>query len=169
MTMRNWMTLLAKIEQLKLRRKKSGFTLVEVLIAAGILVIVILGLMETYIYINIMSNTARDLTHALTQAQNKVEEIRNTTYSSIATNYASGGTPGNKFNITSPTGEGVVTIDSSNSDLLQIDVVICFSTKGGRIIGEDTNLNGVLNAGEDTNGNGKIDSPVHIITNIAKR
>ena len=33
-------------------------------------------------------------------------------------------------------------------------------------MGEDTNINGVLNAGEDANGNGVLDSPVEMTTYV---
>ena len=33
-------------------------------------------------------------------------------------------------------------------------------------MGEDTNINGALNAGEDANGNGVLDSPVEMTTYI---
>jgi len=38
-----------------------------------------------------------------------------------------------------------------------------------KVIGEDKNLNGILDPGEDTNGNGIIDSPVELVTQVANR
>ncbi|MBI5554451.1 MAG: prepilin-type N-terminal cleavage/methylation domain-containing protein [Elusimicrobia bacterium] len=44
--------------------------------------------------------------------------------------------------------------------LLEVVITVCWRAKDGRIIGEDTNLNGVLDAGEDMNANSELDSPV---------
>ena len=55
--------------------------------------------------------------------------------------------------------------DDVLTDLLQIEVVVCFRA-GRRIVGEDQNLNGVLDSGEDTNSDGKLSSPVSLQTLI---
>lgn len=46
--------------------------------------------------------------------------------------------------------------------------MVCYREKN-RIIGEDANLNGVLDAGEDDNENGELDSPAHIETVIVQK
>ena len=46
--------------------------------------------------------------------------------------------------------------------LLEIVITISWRTRDGRIFGEDTNLNGALDAGEDKNSNGRYDSPVQL-------
>ncbi|HNS71498.1 MAG TPA: prepilin-type N-terminal cleavage/methylation domain-containing protein [bacterium] len=63
---------------------------------------------------------------------------------------------------------GVFYLEDWQSDgsLMQIEAVVCFNS-GFQVIGEDKNLNGVLDSGEDTNGDGKISSPVDIKTVIA--
>ena len=110
------------------------------------------------------------MTNALTDAQSKLEEMRSDTFSQITTDYSSGGTPGNTFNLTQGNGKGVIYIDSSNSTLLTITIVVSWqNNQDRRIIGEDLNLNGVLDAGEDTDGNGKLSSPVTLVGLIASR
>lgn len=52
-------------------------------------------------------------------------------------------------------------------DLLVVEVVVCHRS-GRRVIGEDANLNGLLNSGEDTNGDKKISSPVTLKTLVLK-
>jgi len=52
--------------------------------------------------------------------------------------------------------------------LLQATVSVCWRQKN-RVIGEDKNLNGALDAGEDANGNKIIDSPVELTTLIVNR
>ena len=41
-------------------------------------------------------------------------------------------------------------------------VVVCYQGPKGKVVGEDTNLNGKMDPGEDSNHNGRIDSPVTI-------
>ena len=59
------------------------------------------------------------------------------------------------------------------TDLKEVRIVASFRFKRGdleRVIGEDQNLDGDLDAGEgeDTNGNNRLDSPVEIVTLIAR-
>ncbi len=148
---------------------QSGYSIAEILITAGILVIVIAGLIQLFIYTSDLSAMSKDMSAAITEAQAKMEEIRSSTYANITTDYASGGTPGNTFTPTLTTGKGIIYLDSTNTDLLQIEIMVSFQTRKGRIVGEDTDLDGVLDAGEDTNANSKLDSPVKIMSLLAER
>jgi hypothetical protein len=67
-----------------------------------------------------------------------------------------------------PSSMGVVYINDTNPELLQATVSVCWRQKN-RVIGEDKNLNGALDAGEDANGNKIIDSPVELTTLIVNR
>lgn len=146
------------------RRAKQGFTLVELLVVVGILAVVILGLIETFLVGAVLTDLSNRKTVALGEAQDKMEEILDYDYDQIATDYASGGTPGNTFNLSQITGKGVITIDATDATLLKIDVVVSFQYRDGRIVGEDRDLDGVLDVGEDANGNGVLDSPVKLST-----
>ena len=70
-----------------------------------------------------------------------------------------------------PTGaEAVSRVTTvSTGDLYLVTVSVCYRTKGGRVIGEDANLNGTLNTGEDKNGNYVLDSPIQLTTYVAKK
>ena len=148
---------------------KKGFTLAEVLVSTGILTVIIVGLIKILIYCSLLADMSANITIAMRDAQNKLEEIRNSDYSSITTNYVSGGTPGNTFNLSQGTGEGVIYMDASNPDLLKIEIDVSWKNKDGRVIGEDSNLNGAINTGEDLNSNGQLDSMAKIITLLAKK
>ncbi|MCM8832168.1 MAG: prepilin-type N-terminal cleavage/methylation domain-containing protein [Candidatus Omnitrophica bacterium] len=52
-------------------------------------------------------------------------------------------------------------------NLVFVEVVVCYRA-GNRVIGEDVNLNGVLDSGEDVNNDGKISSPITLSTFIGK-
>ena len=53
--------------------------------------------------------------------------------------------------------------------LFEAKITASFKLPNGRIIGEDKNLNGILDAGEDLNGNGELDSPVFLKSFISKK
>jgi len=152
-----------------MHKNQNGFTLVELMMVVGILTYVILALVQLFIYTSTSAQLGGNKTLALSEVQNKIEEIRNYEFDDVATDYASSGTPGNKFDLIKLTGKGVITLDSSVANLLTIEIVACWQDKYGRIIGEDTDLDGVLDTGEDANGNNKIDSPVTLITMRSKR
>lgn len=60
------------------------------------------------------------------------------------------------------------SLATSASDMVDVHVAACWVIRG-RIIGEDVNCNGHLDAGEDLNGNGWIDSPAMVTTRIARK
>jgi prepilin-type N-terminal cleavage/methylation domain-containing protein len=148
------------------KRKQQGFTLIELLVVVGILAVVILGLIQTFLLGSVLADLSNKKTIAVGEAQDKLEEILNHTFSTIIVDYGAGGTPGNTFSLSQITGKGVVTVTSVSATLLQVDVVICFQYRNGRVFGEDLDLDGVLDPGEDTNGNGVIDSAVRLTTYI---
>ena len=146
-------------------RSQKGVTLVEILLAAGILGVVLVGQLKLFIVCSGLSNISGNLTVATAAAQSKLEEIRGHEYSDIVTDYS-----GATFDLTDLTGKGVVYVDSSNPDLLEIEVVVSWEEeKSKRVIGEDTDLDGVLDGGEDTNFNGRLDSIVAISSWLADR
>ena len=122
----------------KMREKNyqspQGFTLVEVLIAIGILAIVIVGLLQLFVYCSTLAEAAGNTTLAVNEAQNEMEEIRNHSFGSIATDYASGGTPGNTFTLTNLNGTGTITTSQigGSSELLQIQIDVSWQNKNGR-------------------------------------
>ena len=147
----------------------AGFSLAEALVTLGLVVVIVTGVLQLFIYCAVLSELSGKMTGVVSEAQAKVEEIFNHSYTLITTDYASGGSPGNTFDLTQATGKGIILIDSSNADLLQIEVVVSWRNRNNRIIGEDKNLSGSLDTGEDANGNGRLDSPVSLVTWIARR
>lgn len=169
--------------------------MLELMIAAAVLVVVLLGLLGVFTGCFGLNETAKNLTIAINGAQQKLEEIRNHDFAQIPTDYAAGGTPGNLFDpggeddnlngildageddnangvLDSPlNGGGVVFVSAfgGSFDLLQIRIVVSWMQKGGRYVGEDENFNGIMDAGEDVNGNNMLDSPAQITTLMAER
>jgi len=163
------MTKLMKKAIQKIQKSRKGVSLVEIIVTIGIIVIVFAGLIQVFLYSSVISEMAGNITLTISEAQSKLEEIRGHDFDSITTDYGSGGTPGNTFSLALINGMGVIYITTINSDLLLVEIVVSWREKNNRIMGEDTNLNGVLNSGEDANSNGKLDSSATIVTLIAKR
>jgi len=167
-------------------RSLTGFTLSELMIAALVLVTILVGLLASYVTCFDLNETNRNTTSALNAAQEKMAEIRNWNFDTVCSDFNTD--PDNKFTVFGmPAGEsmGVVYayVDTEyntcpggfnctcNYDILRVVISVCWRQKGGRVIGEDTNLDGVLDvgAGEDTNGNGQIDSPVQLISFVTSQ
>jgi Tfp pilus assembly protein PilV len=142
----------------KVIRNNSGFFLVELVIAIAILIVVLVGYLQLFVYCLGLGETSGGITLAITEAQDKIEEIRNDDFERIAIDYGSGGTPGNTFSLTQLNGTGYIYIISSvNPDIITAEVVISWQDKN-RTMG-----------GTDIDGDGNLDSPIELITMIAKR
>lgn len=150
----------------KKSKKTQGFSLVELMVVAAILGTIVLGLIQSLILSSALVDLSNRKTIATSEAQDKIEEIVNHTFNTVVVDYASGGTPGNVFNLSQVTGTGVVTAAVYTANVVQVDVVVSFQMSNGRVVGEDKDLDGVLDVGEDANSNGVLDSPVKLSTYI---
>jgi type II secretory pathway pseudopilin PulG len=153
----------------KMMKSKQGFTLVELLIVIAILIFIVTGLIQMFIYGSVLADLASNKTMAVTDASNKLEEIRNYDFDDIVVDYASGGTPGDTFDLAQLTGKGKIYIDSTNPELLTVMVVVAWENKYSRKSGEDLDFDGVLDAGEDVDGDGELSSPVELVTMVTER
>lgn len=147
---------------------KNGFSIVEVLIATVVLALAICGILSAYTTCLILISTSKNVSVATNAAQGVIEEIRSTPFTQIIDDFN-----GMIFTVNDvPSSRGVVYVTTTapfgNAELLGVTVSVCWR-QGNKIIGEDTNLNGVLNAGEDVNGNGMIDSTVQLKTQVVNR
>jgi len=142
----------------------KSFTLAEVLLAIAILIVAVSTILVTYLACFVLIDTVKNINIATSAAQGVIEEIRSTPFTQIVTDYS-----GLNFVLNDiPESRGVVYVDDTNPELLEVTVSVCWKHRN-RVIGEDRNLNGVLDAGEDANGNAIIDSPVELTTRIANR
>jgi len=94
----------------------KAFTLTELLLAAAILAFVIAGLLMLFINCAFLNTANRNLTVAIAHAQFAMEEIKNTTFASIGTNYN-----GICWNATDIQNKGLIPLDTES---------ICFSITG---------------------------------------
>lgn len=143
-----------------------GFSLIEVLFTVAILSFALSGLLAMYINLFLSGDINRQMTLATNAALGKIEEIRNTDFDDLPSLNGSGfGIPG--FSATDAVGRIEVS-NTAYTDLRQARVIVCFRQRGQRIIGEDSNLNAVLDSGEDANADGFLNSPVEAATLIAR-
>lgn len=145
--------------------KKSGFTLMELMVAAAILASVLLGILGVFTACFVLNETAENLTLAINAAQQEVERIRNLGFSQIS---AEDGSSFEIAGIADINSEGAIAVDSSEPTLLEVTVTVCWRQVGGRIIGEARDISGDLVI-EDLNKDGSISSPAQIVTLIAER
>lgn len=152
---------------------KYSFTLMELMLAATILVVALVGLLATYVGCFTINETAKNLTLAINAAQQKLEEIRDYNFYKIYEDYNN--TTFEVSEIPDSDAEGSVNIDDTDPDLIKITVSVCWQQRGGRIHGEDNGrgggvaLNGKIDGTEDGDGDGIIDSPAQIVTLITNR
>jgi hypothetical protein len=146
------------------RRAEKGFVLPEMLLATLIAAFALCGILLTYIACMDSIKISKNASIATSAAQGLLEEIRNKPFPQIVTNY-------NQLSFTVngiPNSRGIVYVDDTNPELLLVIISICWK-EGNRVVGEDVNLNGLLDAGEDSNGNNIIDSTVKLVTQVANR
>lgn len=143
---------------------RNGFTLLELMIASGVLVIVMAGLLSAYINCLEMNETTKNSNLALGAVQEELENLRKAPFQTLNATYT--------FYATGPLANlslGRVVIDSAtNSSFYRVDAGMCWEQRNSRIIGECVDNNGTL-LFNDTNGNGILDSPVQLTTYVAQR
>jgi prepilin-type N-terminal cleavage/methylation domain-containing protein len=147
------------------KTKNRAFTLVEVLAATAILAVAICGVLLVYSSCSALLVTSKASNIALDAAMQMMEDIKAHPFVDIADHYN-----GMKFSVNGLPNKnmGVVYVNDTNPEFLLVTISVCWK-QGGRVIGEDTDLDGNLDAGEDKNGNGMIDSPVELVTRIVNR
>jgi len=134
--------------------------------ATAILAFTLVGILSTYVTCLVLITTSQNVNAATNAAQGIIEEIRSTPFTQAVANYN-----GMVFTVNDvPSSVGVVYVDdSTNAEFLDVAVSVCWR-QGNRVIGEDANLNGTLDAGEDTMiANGIIDSTVQLKTQVANK
>lgn len=152
----------------------SGFSLVELMLAIAILTVGIVGLLASYINILTLNETSRKfnlVVNAMQAQEELLKEESLTTAVGFDNLLAYNGTTFDIAGFAASDAKGRIEVTTTAySDLVKIRTVVSYKTKDGRIIGEDKNLNGSLDAlqGEDANANGILDSPAEMVTLIVR-
>ena len=138
-----------------------GFSLVELMIAAGIFLIAFVGILVSYMACLELNQISKNTSIAVHASKARLEAIKNTAFSQIKATYNNV-----TFTAAGLNGIGVSYVDDSNPRLIKITVSFSWKQPSGRVIGEDTNLNGQIDGSEDKNSNGILDSPVELVTYV---
>ena len=149
---------------LKFLSTAKGFTLAELIVAAGIMVVVFAGILMSYIRCMELNEASQNKSMATKAARSQMEVIRNSDYDNLFTNYN-----GVTFDVVGFVGKGVSYVTVLDTINTRVIVSVSWKQKNGRVYGEDKNLNGALNAGEDNNSDSMLNSPVDITTRFFKR
>ena len=144
--------------------QKTAVTLTELMVATAVFILAFTGILLSYIRCLEFNELSKSSVIAIQASRNRLEEMRNTAFNQIKTAYNNV-----TFTTAGLNGKGVTYVNDINPQLLKITVTFCWKQGTGRTIGEDTNLNGQLDAGEDKNGNSILDSPTTLVTNIYER
>lgn len=98
---------------------RSGFSLVEVILATAILAFTLVGILGTYVTCLVLITTSRNVNAATNAAQGIIEEIRGTSFPQLVADYN-----GMTFTVNDiPSSVGVVYVDDTvNAELLDVTV-----------------------------------------------
>ena len=75
-------------EMKKLSHNATGFTLVELMVTTFVLATALMGLIRLFIHCTLLAELSKQKTIAMSVAQGKMEEIRNSTYTDIVDDFA---------------------------------------------------------------------------------
>lgn len=153
--------------------KARGFTLLELMLAATILIVAVAGLLASYVLCFNLAETAKNMTLATTAIQFKLEEIRDHTFGDITADFDNTTFTVSGFGAGQAT--GAIYVESITTDILRVTVSVCWRQRGNRIFGEDNGrgggvtLSGHLEGTEDIDADGIVDSPAMISTLMINR
>jgi len=150
---------------------EKAFSLVEVLVASAVLVFALTGMLAMYVSLFALSDISEKYLMANNAVQTEMEKIRLMDFSDIL---ALDGTTFTVAGMAAEDVRGRIEVSdyslraSPKETLRKVRLVVCFRHKGQIIIGEDKNLNGILDPGEDISPhNGRLDSPVEAVSFIS--
>lgn len=140
---------------------RLGLTLPELLIATTVALLASVGILFTYVQCLELNKINHDKNLVLLDCRNIMEEIRSTSPSMVHETYNNKVLP-----LTGPKGIILVRVNDQDPRLLMVSINAFWRQSKGRLIGEDKNLDGILNEGEDMNKNNELDSPVTLVTYV---
>jgi len=146
------------------RLRRQAFTLVELMFASAIMIVTVTGILMSYLRCLELNEMTKNSALALKAATTRMETVKSTAFDQIKATYHNAA-----FGVVGLNGMGNIYVDDSVSDLLQVSVSISWRLRNGRLYGEDTDLDGQLDAGEDSNGNGILDAPVQLVSAVFEK
>ncbi len=150
-----------------MKNREGGFTLLEVMFAALVMVALLVGVLSLYASCLNLQETAKNVSRASFQLSSKMEEIKGVGFNSLVSTYNSTRTDLNGLD-----GQMLVEVGPpqgyAGGDLLDVRIIAGWIQKGGVRIGEyglnsDTGLVELY----DMDNDAVIESPYELTTAIA--
>lgn len=143
----------------------KGLTLFELAISIAIFVIAACGILSLFISLSTLTESAGNVSIMSNLARGEMEGSVMVADFETLNSYAllPPAVPAN----TSLT--CYVQDHPTINNVKQALVVVSYRQKSSRVIGEDRNLNGILDAGEDTNGDGRLSSLCELATFVIRK
>lgn len=150
-------------------KSKNAFSLIELMLSLVILIILLTGLLYTYVVCFKLNDSSRSLTLVNSALQAKLESLRDESFYNL-TSLDETTFPLDGFS--AGDAEGFIEIfcpafDSNCDDSMIIRLAACWREGSNRVIGEDVNLDGELDQDEDLDKDGIVDSPAELVTLIS--
>lgn len=149
--------------------KNKAVSMIELVVVIGVAAVFSSIMLKWFIVMDETSQVSMGQLTAIREADTILEDMKVLSNADVVANYSSGGNPGNLILLTLLDGQAQVEIDSSNFDLLEVNIYLHWRDKNGRVYGEDLDFDGVLDAGEDFNSNGFLDSSYSMSALLAQR
>ena len=111
--------------------KNKGFSLLEVMFSALVMVALLVGVLSLYTSCLNLQETAKNSSRASFQLSSKIEEIRGTSFNNINATYNN-----QRLDLEGLNGEMLVEVTPNGTDLLEVRAIAGWTQKGGSAIGE---------------------------------
>lgn len=130
-----------------IRKAQDGFTLIELIVATTIMGLIVIGVFNLYISIEIAQRKSYHLEIAARAGEREIESLRNSQYGSLE--------PGTTINFTSelpaelPSPKtGMVDVSEPEVGLRRVDITITYKDGGGTKTLKQSSLIGILGIGQ---------------------
>ncbi len=130
-----------------IRKAQDGFTLIELIVATTIMGLIVIGVFNLYISIEIAQRRSYHLEIAARAGEREIESLRNSQYGSLVPGTTLDFTPELPAELPSPK-TGTVDISEPEVGLRRVDITITYKDGGGTKTLKQSSLIGILGIGQ---------------------
>ncbi len=112
-------------------QKRAGFTLIEQVVAATVLLVMFVAVTQAFITIGTINNRANAQTQAVELMQQKLETVRNTPYANLSIGTTDFSTELNAFPaLKAPRTANLIVTEVTPGTLKRVDITITYTQSG---------------------------------------